>query len=132
MVDIEEIIDKANVKEFLAVTVGLVGSKIADGLMVSMDAKQRDLIKVGVGLGGAFVANDFAEKSPKYGEILALGGLAATAFGAKPVADRVSVEVSKRTGTPIVVQKPVSVGRGVDMGTTVIEEIPTGGSSRGR
>jgi len=36
MVDIEEIVDKANVKEFVAIVAGLVGSKLADNVLVNM------------------------------------------------------------------------------------------------
>lgn len=109
MVDIEEIVDKANVKEFVAIVAGLVGSKVADSVLANMDAKQRDLVKVGAGLVGTYLMNDMAAKNPKYGEFLALGGLAMTAFAAKPVADRVSLEVAKKVGMPVVVRAETHV-----------------------
>ena len=120
MVDIEEIVDKANVKEFVAIVAGLVGSKLADNVLVNMEPKQRDLVKVGAGLVGTYFMNDMAAKNPRYGEFLALGGLALTAFAAKPVADRVSVEVSKKVGMPIVVKSETHLVKPTPEATTEV------------
>ena len=104
---IDEILDKANVKEFIAIAAGLVGSNVVDKITANMDAKQRDLVKVAVGLAGAFAANEFAERNPDYAELLGLLGLGLTTVGAEPVANRIKIEVSKAAGVeteyPIVV-----------------------------
>ena len=103
MVDLKELIDKINVKEFIAITAGLVGSKLVDVVAPNVDPKQRLLIKIGGGLAATYLLNDMAEKYPEYSEWAALAGLATTALAAKPVADRITVEVSKRVGAPVVV-----------------------------
>jgi len=123
MVDIEEIISKANIKEFVAVTAGLVASKLSNNVLPIKDEKQRDLAKVAIGLGGAYIANELAERSPKYGEFAALAGLAATAFAADPVADRVTIEVSKNVGVPVVVRAnpPVRVVRTREVVTPAVK-----------
>ena len=101
MVSFDEIIDKANVKELIAMVVGLVGSRMADGLLSGYDAKTRDIIKVGGGLVATYFLNDMAGKYPGREELTALAGLAATAFAAAPIAGRISIQVARSTGMPI-------------------------------
>lgn len=107
---VEEILDKANVKEFIAIVGGNVGGKLLNNVIAKLEPKQRDIVKVAGGLIGAYVMNELAERNPDYAEYLSLAGLAFTAIAAQPVADRISLEVSKATGTPIVVRaNPVIV-----------------------
>lgn len=105
----EDILDKANVKEFIAIVAGLVGENVIDKVTANMDEKQRDLVKVVVGLGGAFAMNELAERNPDYAELLGLAGLGLTALGAKPVAKRIEIQVSQAVGQPVVVREPVAV-----------------------
>jgi len=105
--DLEGVIDKLNVKEFVAIVAGLVASRMANSVL---PADKKDIIKVGAGFAGSFVANELATRSPKYAVPISLVGLGLTAFAADPVADRVTIEVSKSVGAPIVVKaNPVVV-----------------------
>ena len=101
MVDFSEILDKINGKEFIAITGGIVFSRIADNLMANMEPSKRDLVKVGGGLAATYLFNDMAEKNPENAEILGLLGLAATTVYATPVANRISIEVAKMTKAPV-------------------------------
>lgn len=101
MVNFDEIIDKANVKEFIAIVGGLVASKVIDSAMAKFDPDKRDAIKALGALGVTYFINDMAEKQPDKAELLGLAGLLTTTVGAVPVANRVSLQVLKFTGSPI-------------------------------
>ena len=106
---LEDIVDKLNIKELIAITAGMVGARMGDQLFAGIDPKYRDLAKVGVGLGATYVLNEMSERNPEYGELLALVGLATTTFAATPIANRITIEVSKAVGTPVVVKAPAEV-----------------------
>lgn len=109
MVNIGELIDKANVKEYIAITGGLVLSRVVDAFTANMDAKQRDIAKAVGGLVATYLLNEMSERYPEYSEMLQLAGLATTAMGATPVANRISVQVSKFVGAPVVIAKQAEV-----------------------
>ena len=98
---LEEIVDRANVKEFITIAGGIVASKVIDSAMANFDTNKRDAIKALGALGATYFINDMAEKQPDKAELLGLAGLLTTTVGAVPVANRVSIEVAKFTGSPI-------------------------------
>lgn len=106
------IIEKANVKELVALTLGGTAGRFLNNALSKFitDENQKTVAKVAIGLVGAYVANDFAEKNPRYAEVLSLAGLAATAIAAQPIEERLTAEVSAATGTPVVV-----VARGIEL-----------------
>lgn len=112
MVDVMGIIEKANVKELVALTLGGTAGRFLNNALSKFitDENQKTVAKVAIGLAGAYVANDFAEKNPRYAEVLSLAGLAATAIAAQPIEERLTAEVSAATGTPVVV-----VARGIEL-----------------
>ena len=116
--DIGKIVDKANVKETVALVIGNTGAKYVDNLVGSFiqDENQKTIAKVGLGLLGAYAFNELAERYPDYGEIFALAGLAASAVAAQPISDKLTAEIAAATGEPVVV-----VSKGVD-----VQEKPAG------
>lgn len=112
MEDVMGIIEKANVKELVALTLGGTAGRFLNNALSKFitDENQKTVAKVAIGLVGAYVANDFAEKNPRYAEVLSLAGLAATAIAAQPIEERLTAEVSAATGTPVVV-----VARGIEL-----------------
>ena len=116
--DIGKIVDKANVKETVALVIGNTGAKYVDNLVGSFiqDESQKTIAKVGLGLLGAYAFNELAERYPDYGEIFALAGLAASAVAAQPISDKLTAEIAAATGEPVVV-----VSKGVD-----VQEKPAG------
>lgn len=131
MVSIEEIIDKANVKELIALVLGNTGARYLNNFLAGKitDANQRAVVNVLIGLGGSYVANELASKNPDYADIMALAGLAATAVAAQPISDRLTAEIAAATGKPVVV-----VSRGVEVSETpvVTKKKPAAGLSVGR
>ncbi len=135
MVSIEEIIDKANVKELIALVLGNVGARYLNNFLADKitDANQRAVVNVLIGLGGSYVANELASKNPDYAEIMTLAGLAATAVAAQPISDtisdRLTAEIAAATGKPVIV-----VSRGVEVSETpvVTKKKPAAGLSVGR
>lgn len=101
MVSFDEIIDKANVKELIAIVLGMVGSRVIDGLAANVDSRTRDIAKFVGGEVATYFLNDMAEKNPDKAELLGLAGLVTTTIAATPIANRLSVTVAKYTGTPI-------------------------------
>lgn len=103
MRDVMGIIDKANVKELVALALGGTAGRFLNNAISKFitDENQKTLARVAIGLVGAYVANDFAEKNPRYAEVLSLAGLAATAIAAQPIEERLTAEVSAATGSPI-------------------------------
>lgn len=120
MVDVMGIIEKANVKELVALALGGTAGRFLNNAISKFitDENQKTLAKVAIGLVGAYVANDFAEKNPRYAEVLSLAGLAATAIAAQPISDRLTVEIAAATGEPVVV-----VSRGVEVSETPVVEV---------
>jgi len=116
--DIGKIVDKANVKETVALVIGNTGARYVDNLVGSFiqDESQKTIAKVGLGLLGAYAFNELAERYPDYGEIFALAGLAASAVAAQPISDKLTAEIAAATGEPVVV-----VSKGVD-----VQEKPAG------
>jgi len=110
--DIGKIVDKANVKETVALVIGNTGARYVDNLVGSFiqDENQKTIAKVGLGLLGAYAFNELAERYPDYGEIFALAGLAASAVAAQPISDKLTAEIAAATGEPVVV-----VSKGVDV-----------------
>jgi len=130
--DIKKMVDKANVKETVAIVLGNTGARLADNLIERFiqDENQKTAAKVGLGLIGAYAFNELAEKYPDYGEIFALAGLAASAVAAQPISDRLTAEVSAAVGSPVLV-----VSRGIEVGEVTGEEVkkkPTKGVRIGR
>jgi len=116
--DVGKIVDKANVKETVALVIGNTGARYVDNLVGSFiqDESQKTIAKVGLGLLGAYAFNELAERYPDYGEIFALAGLAASAVAAQPISDKLTAEIAAATGEPVVV-----VSKGVD-----VQEKPAG------
>jgi len=135
--DFEELANKANVKEFVAIAGGMVASNFVRDFVTKrlpdVDPLLRD---AGVALGAlglTYFINEQAVKSPERAELLGLIGLATTTLGAVPVANRVTIQVAKATSKPIVVEKNVRVSRGVDVSPMAVEKKkPVGGVSVGR
>lgn len=128
--DIKKMVDKANVKETVALVIGNTGARYADNLIgrFIQDENQKIVAKVGAGLIGAYVFNELAERYPDYSEIFALAGLTASAVAAQPISDKLTAEIAAATGEPVVV-----VSRGVDVAETVVQKKkPMGGLSVGR
>jgi hypothetical protein len=138
---IGEIIDKANIKEFIAIIAGNIAGTAADSVLVnSLDSNQILAVKTLGGLAATYAINTYAEREPGYSELLGLAGLAATAFAAQEPSRRVSVEVSKKLGKPVVVASrqagrpvatPARVARGIDTGVSLVTK-PVTGTSIGR
>jgi len=132
---IMDVVDKANVKEFIAIIAGNVLGTAADSVLVNrLDDNQRLLVKTLGGLAATYGINRYAEGQPRYSELLGLAGLATTAMAAQEPSRRVSIEVSKKLGKPVVIaSRPAvtRVSRGVDVGPSVVKK-PTTGTSVGR
>ena len=116
---IGDIVDKANLKEFIAIILGNVSGSAADSLLAGkLDSNQLLLAKTLGGLAATYGLNSYAETSG-YPELLNLAGLATTAFAAHEPSKRVSIQVSKSLGKPVVVGsktvRPVRVSRGIDV-----------------
>ena len=60
--DIKKMVDKANVKETVALVIGNTGARYADNLIgrFIQDENQKIVAKVGAGLIGAYVFNEHA------------------------------------------------------------------------
>ena len=137
---IEDVIDKVNLKEFIAIFAGNVAGTAIDSISAGrLDSNQLLAVKTVGGFAATYLLNTYAERQPGYSELIGLAGLATTALAAQEPSRRVSIEVSKRLGKPVVVAskpvaRPTRVSRGVDVGvapTTMVKK-PEAGVSIGR
>ena len=106
-----KIVEKANIKEFVALVAGGVAGKLIGAVVDKMqiDQNQKTLAKVGIGLAGAYLFNDLAEKYVGSAELFSMLSLAMTAVAAQPVTERLNVEISALTKTPIVISRGVEL-----------------------
>ena len=111
MVDVKEIVDKANIKEVVVLVLGDAGEIALDNVLSNFitDENQKTIAKVAIGLGGAYAMNELAESNRDWAEILALAGLGFSAIAAKPIAQRVAGGMAAAArAKPVVVKQSVS------------------------
>ena len=122
MVFPRDVMDKANVKEFVAfsVAMGLVKKAVnyvVDRIRPNATGWERAAVQALVGEGFAYLFNELAERYPAYREYLELAGLTATAVAAMPIAEQIEAAIPSIAG----VAKPVVVRANVEQGANVRE-----------